>query len=112
MTLRDDIINLLDETDRSLLVLSSGRFSLGVTAEMADRILDLIRSRRDDIADALMKPYEHQLSLYHLADAVIELLCGEDADEQQATEPHMCGLTGFDPMQGDRCPACDRGGHR
>ena len=31
----------------------------------------------------------------------------DEAKAQGKPTPHCCGLSGFDPMQGDICPACE-----
>lgn len=32
---------------------------------------------------------------------------GPNSYRIELTESHMCGLSGYNPMRGDRCPACD-----
>jgi len=56
-------------------------------------------------------------SFFPIADTIYESVCLQDITDflihenearlWQSRPRHLCGLQGYNPMMGDRCPACD-----
>lgn len=95
--------------------------TIHTTKECQQKVLAALRApkelheRLDEVQEALAAParwvLEQLMPLMKEAEECAEQLWSSEFNQQWQTKKkekeHLCGLQGFDPMQGDTCPSCE-----